>query len=146
MCCIELCIPSSLAAAQVNNDEKRRLRLTPVGSVNPTVSHLLVKTAIADRMVCDDACGVFHLAFYSKSNRKNLQYEGHFFVCAGYFWFAQFLGPHQLNRNKIMNEQNTQTLEIAALEYDVAGVGAVETTDSQTNNAAFLFYGFFPTN
>ncbi|MES2683272.1 MAG: hypothetical protein V4650_07090 [Pseudomonadota bacterium] len=45
-----------------------------------------------------------------------------------------------------MNEQNTQTLEIAALEYDVAGVGAVETTDSQTNNAAFLFYGFFPTN
>ena len=43
-----------------------------------------------------------------------------------------------------MNEQTIDTLEIAALEYDVAGVGALEPTDSQTNNAAFIFYGFFP--
>lgn len=44
-----------------------------------------------------------------------------------------------------MNEQTFETLEIAALEYDVAGVGAVEPTDSNTNNAAFLFFGFMPT-
>ena len=43
-----------------------------------------------------------------------------------------------------MNEQTIDTLEIAALEYDVAGVGAAEPTDSHTNNAAFIFFGFFP--
>ena len=44
-----------------------------------------------------------------------------------------------------MNEQTIETLEIAALEYDVAGVGAAESTDSHTNNAAFIFFGFMPT-
>ncbi|MES2884353.1 MAG: hypothetical protein V4709_06090 [Pseudomonadota bacterium] len=43
-----------------------------------------------------------------------------------------------------MNEQTIETLEIAALEYDVAGVGAAEATDSQSNNAAFIFYAFMP--
>ena len=43
-----------------------------------------------------------------------------------------------------MNEQTVETLEIAALEYDVAGVGAAESTDSRTNNSAFIFFGFLP--
>ena len=41
-----------------------------------------------------------------------------------------------------MSEQNIEVLEIAELEYDVGGVGAVEPTDSQASNAAFLFYAF----
>lgn len=45
-----------------------------------------------------------------------------------------------------MTEQMIETLEIAELEYDVAGVGALEPTDSQTSNAAYLFYAFYPRN
>ncbi len=45
-----------------------------------------------------------------------------------------------------MNEQIIEVLEIAELEYDVGGVGAIEPTDSQTSNAAFLFYAFIPPN
>ena len=39
-----------------------------------------------------------------------------------------------------MNEQTIDAIEIAELEYDVGGVGAVEPTDSQSSNAAFIFY------
>ena len=39
-----------------------------------------------------------------------------------------------------MTEQNIEQLEIADLEYDVAGAGAEEATDSQSSNAAFVFY------
>lgn len=39
-----------------------------------------------------------------------------------------------------MSEQNIEVLEIAELEYDVGGVGALEATDSQTSNAAFVFF------
>lgn len=39
-----------------------------------------------------------------------------------------------------MIEQNNEQIEIADLEYDVAGVGAEEPTDSQSSNAAYLFY------
>ena len=45
-----------------------------------------------------------------------------------------------------MNEQIIETLEIAELEYDVAGVGALEASDSQTSNAAYLFFAFVPPN
>lgn len=39
-----------------------------------------------------------------------------------------------------MTEQNLEVLEIAELEYDVGGVGALEPTDSQASNAAFVFF------
>ena len=39
-----------------------------------------------------------------------------------------------------MTEQAIETLEIAALEYDVAGAGAEEPTDSQGSNAAYVYY------
>ncbi len=39
-----------------------------------------------------------------------------------------------------MTEQTIETLEIAELEYDVAGAGALEPTDAQTSNAAYLFF------
>jgi len=39
-----------------------------------------------------------------------------------------------------MNEQNFDSLEIADLEYDVGGVGALEASDSQTSNAAYLYF------
>ncbi len=39
-----------------------------------------------------------------------------------------------------MNDQNIEVLEIAELEYEVCGVGAAEPTDSQTSNAAYLYF------
>lgn len=39
-----------------------------------------------------------------------------------------------------MNEQTIEVLEIAELEYDVGGVGALEPTDSQTSNAAYVLF------
>ncbi len=39
-----------------------------------------------------------------------------------------------------MNEQTIEVIEIAELEYEVGGVGAVEPTDSQTSNAAYLYF------
>jgi len=42
-----------------------------------------------------------------------------------------------------MTEQTIEVLEIAELEYDVGGVGAVEPTDSQASNAAFVLFKFF---
>lgn len=39
-----------------------------------------------------------------------------------------------------MTEQNIEQLDVAELEYDVAGAGAEEPTDSQSSNAAYLFY------
>jgi len=39
-----------------------------------------------------------------------------------------------------MNDTTTETLDIMDLEYDVAGVGAEEPSDSQTSYAAFVLY------
>jgi len=39
-----------------------------------------------------------------------------------------------------MNEQTIEVLEIAELEYDVGGVGALEPSDSQASNAAYILY------
>jgi len=43
-------------------------------------------------------------------------------------------------RSYAMNEQNIDSLEIADLEYDVGGVGALEGTDSQASNAAWIYF------
>ncbi len=37
-----------------------------------------------------------------------------------------------------MAEKIIQVLEIAELEYDVGGAGALEATDSQMSNAAYV--------
>lgn len=45
-----------------------------------------------------------------------------------------------------MIEQTIETIEIAELEYAVAGVGSLESTDSQTSNAAYIYFSFVPPN
>jgi len=39
-----------------------------------------------------------------------------------------------------MTEQTLEVIEIAELEYDVGGVGALEPTDAQTSNAAYIYF------
>lgn len=43
-----------------------------------------------------------------------------------------------------MQNQNevVETLEICDLEYDIAAVGAVESSDSTTNHAAYYFVSY----
>ena len=42
--------------------------------------------------------------------------------------------------NNEQTNESFETLDIAELEYDVGGVGALEPTDSQTSMAAYLFF------
>ena len=54
--------------------------------------------------------------------------------------FVSLKLPHigYLSTNSRETHMDTiETLEIAELEYDVAGAGAVETADSQVNHAAY---------
>jgi hypothetical protein len=42
------------------------------------------------------------------------------------------------------NEETIDTLEIADLEYDVGGMGAVEPDDSRLSAEGFVVVNFFP--
>ena len=51
-------------------------------------------------------------------------------------------GFHQKRAAMSLNTQNSDAIEICDLEYDVASVGATESSSSEENQAAFFLVSY----